>query len=84
VAGSSLARFHTNKIVQSFLKGVTPAVVGLLVAAGISLGRAGLHSWVGFLIAVVAGFVLVRFRPNAIWVILGAGLARFLIGFFVA
>jgi chromate transporter len=84
VAGSSLARFHTNKLVQSFLRGVTPAVVGLLVAAGISLGRAGIHSWVGLLIALIAGVVLVRFRPNAIWVILGAGLVRFVIGFFVA
>ena len=84
VAGSSLARFHTNKIVQSFLKGVTPAVVGLLVAAGISIGRAGIHSWVGMLIAVIAGVVLMRYRPNAIWVILGAGLVRFVFGFFVA
>ena len=81
IAGSSLARFHTNKIVQSFLKGVTPAVVGLLVAAGISVGRAGIHSWVGLLIAVVAGAVLVRYRPNAIWVILGAGFAHFVLGF---
>lgn len=84
VAGSSLARFHTNKIVQSFLKGVTPAVVGLLVAAGISIGRAGIHSWVGLLIALLAGVVLVRYRPNAIWVILGAGVVRFVVGFFVA
>jgi chromate transporter len=83
-AGSSLARFHTNKIVQSFLKGVTPAVVGLLIAAGITIGRAGIHSWVGMLIAIIAGAVLVRFQPNAIWVILGAGLVRFFIGFLVA
>jgi chromate transporter len=81
VAGSSLARFHTNQLVQSFLKGVTPAVVGLLVAAGISIGRAGIHSWVGLLIAFIAGVVLVRYKPNAIWVILGAGLVRFLLGF---
>lgn len=84
VAGSSLARFHTNKLVQSFLQGVTPAVVGLLVAAGISIGRAGIHNWVGLLIAVIAGAVLIRYRPNAIWVILGAGLVRFVIGFFLA
>lgn len=84
VAGSSLARFHTNKIVQSFLKGVTPAVVGLLVAAGISIGRTGIHSWVGLLIAVIAGVVLVRYRPNAIWVILGAGVLRFVLGLFLA
>ena len=84
VAGSSLARFHTNRIVQSFLKGVTPAVVGLLIAAGISIGRAGIHSWVGMVIAIAAGVILVRYRPNAIWVILGAGLIRFIIGFFIA
>jgi chromate transporter len=83
VAGSSLARFHTNKIVQSFLKGVTPAVVGLLVAAGISIGRAGIHTWVGMLIAVMAGAVLVKLRPNAIWVILGAGILRFILGYIV-
>jgi chromate transporter len=81
VAGSSLARFQSNRLVQSFLKGVTPAVVGLLVAAGISIGRAGIHNWVGLLIAIIAAAVLVRFRPNAVWVILGAGLLRFLIGF---
>jgi chromate transporter len=81
VAGSSLARFQNNRLVQSFLKGVTPAVVGLLVAAGISIGRAGIHNWVGLLIAIIAAAVLVRFRPNAVWVILGAGLLRFLIGF---
>jgi chromate transporter len=79
-----LARFQSNRIVQSFLKGVTPAVVGLLVAAGISIGRAGIHTWAGLLIAILAGFVLVRYRPNAIWVILGAGLLRFLVGFFIA
>jgi chromate transporter len=79
-AGSSLSRFHTNKILQSFLKGVTPAVVGLLVAAGISIGRAGIHTWIGLLIAIIAGAVLVRFRANAIWVILGAGLLRIILG----
>jgi chromate transporter len=84
IAGSSLARFHSNRMVQSFLKGVTPAVVGLLVAAGISIGRSGIHSWVGMGIAVLAGAILVRFRPNAIWVILGAGLLRFIMGFFIA
>lgn len=83
IAGSSLARFHTNKLLQSFLKGVTPAVVGLLVAAGISIGRSGIHTWVGLLIAIMAGVILVRFRPNPIWVILGAGILRFVIGFFL-
>lgn len=80
-AASSLKRFRANPQVQSFLRGIAPAVVGLLAAAALSIGRAGIHSWIGIAIAVVAGFVLVRYRPNPFWVILGAGVIRFLLGF---
>ena len=83
-AASSLRRFRNNEQVQSFLRGVAPAVVGLLVAAALSVGRAGIHSWVGVLIMALAMFTLIRFRPNAFWVILGAGLLRFLIGLVLA
>jgi len=79
-AASSLRRFRSNKQVQAFLRGIAPAVVGLLVAAALSVGRAGIHTWVGLTIMLVAIFVLVRFRPNAFWVILGAGVIRFLLG----
>jgi chromate transporter len=79
-AGSSLKRFRSNEAVQSFLMGVTPAVVGLLVAAALSIGRAGIHSWIGLTLTAVCTFVLVRFKPNAFWLILGAGLARYVIG----
>lgn len=80
VAGSSLSRFRTSAVVQSFLRGVTPAVVGLLVAAALSIGRAGIHTWVGVVIAMAAVAILIRYRPNAFWIILGAGVIRFLIG----
>jgi chromate transporter len=82
-AGSSLRRFRSNRQVQSFLRGVTPAVVGLLVAAAWSIGRAGIHSWPGLTIFVIAGAVLLRFRVNPFWVILGAGLSRFVFGLFL-
>jgi len=79
-AASSLRRFRNNKQVQSFLQGVAPAVVGLLLAAALSVGRAGIHTWVGVMIMLLAIFTLVRFRPNAFWVIFGAGVLRVLIG----
>jgi chromate transporter len=79
-AGSSLRRFRSNQFVQSFLRGVTPAVVGLLVAAALSIGRAGIHTWIGLTIAIAAVIVLIRYRPNAFWIIMGAGIFRFLIG----
>jgi len=79
-AGSSLRRFRSNRQVQSFLRGVTPAVVGLLVAAAWSVGRAGIHTWIGLTIFSVAAFLMLRFRFNPFWVILGAGVLRFLVG----
>jgi chromate transporter len=79
-AGSSLRRFRANRQVQAFLRGVTPAVVGLLIAAAWSIGRAGIHSWLGLMLAVVAALVLLRFRVNPFWVILGAGIARVVFG----
>ena len=83
-AASSLRRFRSNAQVQSFLRGIAPAVVGLLVAAGLSVGRSGIHSWIGLMIMLAAMFTLIRFRPNPFWVILGAGMVRFLIGTMLA
>ena len=80
-AASSLRRFRSNEQVQSFLRGIAPAVVGLLIAAALSVGRAGIHTWMGLSIMLVAMFVLIRYRPNAFWVILGAGVVRLLLGF---
>jgi chromate transporter len=83
-AASSLRRFRSNVQVQSFLRGIAPAVVGLLVAAALSIGEAGIHTWIGFSIMLVAIFTLVRFRPNAFWVIVGAGVLRFVIGLIIS
>jgi chromate transporter len=79
-AGSSLRRFRSNRQVQAFLRGVTPAVVGLLAAAAWGIGRAGIHSWVGVMIAALAALVLMRYKPNPFWIIFGAGALRLLIG----
>ncbi|HEX9545521.1 MAG TPA: chromate transporter, partial [Pyrinomonadaceae bacterium] len=79
-AGSSLRRFRANRQVQAFLRGVTPAVVGLLIAAAWSIGRAGIHTGLGLVLAVIAAIVLLRFRVNPFWVILGAGISRVVFG----
>jgi chromate transport protein ChrA len=81
-AGSSLRRFRANRQVQAFLRGVTPAVVGLLVAAAWSVGRAGIHTWIGLTIAVAAALVLLRYRVNPFLVMLGAGVLRFALSMF--
>jgi putative chromate ion transporter len=78
-AGSSFRRFRTNRQMQSFLGGVAPAVTGLLIAAAWSLARSGIHTIIGASMAVVILLILLRYRPNAFWVLMGAGVFRFLL-----
>ncbi len=76
-AGSSFRRFRTNRQMQAFLRGVAPAVTGLLAAAAWSIARSGIHTIVGAAMALIIVVILVRFRPNVFWVLMGAGLFRF-------
>ena len=78
-AGSSLRRFRTNQQIQAFLRGVAPAVTGLLAAAAWSVARSGIHTLIGASMAVVILVILLRYRPNAFWVLMGAGVFRFLL-----
>jgi chromate transporter len=78
-AGSSFRRFRTNRQMQAFLGGVAPAVTGLLIAAAWSLARSGIHTIIGALMAVLILLILLRYRPNAFWVLMGAGVFRFLL-----
>lgn len=76
-AGSSFRRFRTNRQMQAFLRGVAPAVTGLLVAAAWSVARSGIHTVIGAAMALVILVILLRYRPNAFWVLMGAGVFRF-------
>src|SRR6266699_722113 len=78
-AGSSFRRFRTNRQTQAFLRGVAPAVTGLLAAAAWSIARAGIHTIIGASMAVIILVILLRFRPNTFWVLMGAGIFRFLL-----
>ena len=78
-AGSSFRRFRSNRQMQAFLRGVAPAVAGLLVAAAWSVGRSGIHSIIGLLMAVIILLILLRYRANAFWVLIGAGVFRYLL-----
>ena len=76
-AGSSFRRFRTNRQMQAFLRGVAPAVTGLLAAAAWSVARSGIHTVIGAVMAAIIVVILMRYRPNALYVLMGAGLFRF-------
>jgi chromate transporter len=76
IAGTSLNRFRTNFLVQSFLAGVAPAVVGMLAAAAVSLGKSGLSTPLSYGVATLAFLLMLRARLNPVVIVFGCGLLQ--------
>jgi chromate transporter len=74
--GHSVERFRRSPFVQGALRALAPAVIGMLAAATISLGRAGLEAWGAWAIALVSFAVLTRFRISPLWPLLIGGLLQ--------
>lgn len=55
------------------LDGVNVAAVGLMAAVTWELGRAAVIDWFTALLAVIAAALLIRFRVNSVWLVLGGG-----------
>ena len=75
LAGSTLDRLRSRRFVRAGLRGLTPAVLGLMAAAAIALGDqlAG-ESEIG--IAVAVALTLSRFPLNPALMLLVGGVAR--------
>jgi chromate transporter len=73
--GGWLARVRSRRPVRAALRGLTPAVVGLMAAAALTLGRS-LEGPPEVAIAAAALLVLARFRVNPAWIMLLGGLVR--------
>lgn len=79
IAGTSLNRFRTNFLVQSFLAGVAPAVVGMLAAAAVSLAKSGLSTPLSYGVATLAFLLMLRARLNPVVIVFGCGLLQWAI-----
>ncbi|ABC80213.1 Chromate transporter [Anaeromyxobacter dehalogenans 2CP-C] len=72
--GAWLARVRSRRPVRAALRGLTPAVVGLMAAAALALGRS-LEGRVELAIAAASLLTLARFRVNPVLVMaLGGGI----------
>jgi len=58
----------------AFLDGVNVASLGLMVGVTWQLGRAGVVDWFTISLAIIALFLVFRFKVNSAWLILGGGL----------
>jgi chromate transporter len=79
VATHWLGKLSRNPKVRAVLRGLAPAVVGLILAAAFAIGRSSIIDVYTIAIALVALVLLIRFKVDTAIVILGAAV----IGFFL-
>ncbi len=72
-------RFRDDPRAKRFLNGINPAVTGLIFAAAVLLGPAGLASWRGLILSGVSFVLLTRLRWHPAFV-LGIGAAAGYLG----
>jgi len=75
--GRWLARYRSRRAVRAALRGLTPAVVGTIAAAAITLAG-GLHGPGEIAIAAAVGLTLTRFRVNPALMLALGGVANLL------
>lgn len=83
IIASLFYTFRRNKAVQAVLNGLKPAVIALILVSIISLikGKAIFDIW-SLIIALVVFIGIIFFKLHPMWMVLGAGLAGFLIYYF--
>jgi len=79
VSSAALERIKKSAAIQAALRGVRPAVVGMIFAAVITVGLSAPHQWGSLVIFGATLLVLIRFRLQVVWVIPPAGLAGMLL-----
>jgi chromate transporter len=67
-------RVSSNVLVQGFLSGVMPAVTGMLLSATVFVGRSAITGPVPAVLAPLTLCLLLRFKVEPVWLILGGAL----------
>lgn len=74
-SGRLVPRVRESPIAGAFLDGVNVAALALMAVVGWQLGRAALVDWTTIGLAAASGVLLLRYRVNSVWLVLGGALA---------
>jgi chromate transporter len=72
-----IPRLRASPWMGALLDGVNIAALGLMAGVTMVLGRAAIVDWLTALLAVAAALLLIRFKVNSAWLVLGGGLVGF-------
>lgn len=70
-----LPRIRGSRGAGAFLDGVNVAALGLMAAVTWQLARSAITDWFTAVLAVASGVLLIRWRVNSVWLIIGGGAA---------
>ena len=73
-----IPKLRASPAAGAFLDGVNVASLALMTVVTWQLGSAALVDWITVVLAVVAGVIVLRWRINSAWLVLGAGVVGLL------
>jgi chromate transporter len=75
ISGPLVPLIRRSATAGAFLDGVNVASLALMAAVSYQLGRSSLVDWLTIGLAIVSAILLLRFRVNSAWLVLGGSLA---------
>ncbi|MDO8989609.1 MAG: chromate efflux transporter [Sideroxyarcus sp.] len=80
IAGTHvLNRIKQSALIKAVLRGIRPAIIGMIFSAVIAVGMTAQQHWISLLIFAAALLAQLRFKLDVVWVIPTAGLAGLLL-----
>ena len=74
VSGPLIPYIRRSATAGAFLDGVNVASLALMAAVSYQLGRSAIVDWLTVGLAITSAILLLRFRTNSAWLVLGGGL----------
>jgi chromate transporter len=75
----ALNRIKQSALIKAALRGIRPAIIGMIISAVITVGMTAQHHWVSLLIFAAALLAQLKFKLDVVWVIPTAGLIGLLL-----
>jgi chromate transporter len=79
ISGPLVPRIRRSPTAGAFLDGVNAAALALMVVVTYQLGRAAIVDITTIALALTSAVILFRFRVNSAWLVLGGGIAGWLL-----
>jgi chromate transporter len=79
VSGPLVPRLRRSPWTADVLDGINVAALALMIVVSAQLARTAVGDWATAALAVVSAVLLIRYRVNSAWLILGGGLIGFIL-----